>query len=420
MIIFITDLINTVLQSILLSYITYYFVFKTNKTNYVKIIMVAITLFLSIHIVINILGNTTIAATMGYVTSLGIIGLFYRKNYKKALIAYNLIYIFMQINMLIFGSIYFGHIRDVVPSEYVDVSLIISVYLPQIIMTYFIFKYKEKVDIIYKDILIRKYSLLMVLIIVLAINYITIYSWMVSGNDNPLFKDIIIISLVAFVLVIATYFANIQKRIKETTEINKLLDGKVNELKKVKHDYGAQISYLYGLHLMGRHDRLGELLKDIINGNNSVMDAVELSNNSDSIITIVMREAVAKGINVIVDDTVDVDDIIMSELEFQKVISNLVNNSIRAVDGSGLITARTYKRIDKIIIKIQNNGPKIEDDIIYKIFDLGFSTKGNSDNGFGLAIVKESVEKYKGNIKVQSTNEFTEFKISLPIKIKKQ
>ena len=38
-----------------------------------------------------------------------------------------------------------------------------------------------------------------------------------------------------------------------------------NELKKVKHDYGAQISYLYGLHLMGQHERLGSALKDIIN-----------------------------------------------------------------------------------------------------------------------------------------------------------
>ncbi|MFQ9247465.1 MAG: ATP-binding protein [Clostridium paraputrificum] len=59
---------------------------------------------------------------------------------------------------------------------------------------------------------------------------------------------------------------------------------------------------------------------------------------------------------------------------------------------------------------------KIDDDKIDKIFDVGFSTKENSDknHGFGLAIVKEIVDKNKGNIEVFSNAENTQFKISLP------
>lgn len=413
------DLINTLLQSILLSYIPYKFTEKGNKVNRLKVFSVALTLFLTMQIWVSFLGNTTIASNIGYGITIIMIGLAYKKDYKGAVVAYNLVYLCMQINMLIFGSIYFGHIRNIVPEKYINIFSVIFMYIPQFIMAYLMFKYIEKFRIIYKDIIIRKYSLSMVLIITLSMSYITAYSWIVNGNDNPLFKDVIMISALAFLLIIVTYFSNVQKRIKETSELNKVLDLKLNELKKVKHDYGAQISYLYGLHLMEKHERLGELLKDIINGNNSIMNAVELSNNSDSIISVVMREAVAKGINIIVDDTIDFNDIIMSELEFQRVISNIVNNAITAVDGDGLITTRTYKLIDKIIIKVQNNGPKIDDNIIDKIFDLGFSTKKNSDNGFGLAIVKEIIEKYKGTIKVKSSNEFTEFKISLPIRIKK-
>lgn len=419
MIVFITDLLNTILQSILFAYIPYKFIEKEDKNNLFKVVMLSITIFLVLNICIIFLDNTTIASFSTHIIIIIVIGVFYRKSYKSALIAYNLVFLCIQVIMLISGSVYFGHIQNTIPKEYIDIAVIIFMYIPQFILAYLILKYIDEFKIIYKDIAIRSYSLSMVLIITLSMNYITAYSWMVNGNDNPLFKDIIMISAVAFVLVIVTYFSNIQKRITETSELNRMLDLKVNELKKVKHDYGAQISYLYGLHLMEKYGRLGEMLKDIINGNNSVMDAVELSNNSDSIISVVMREAMAKGTNVIIDDTIDFDDITMSELEFQRVISNIVSNSIRVVNGEGLITARTYKLIDKVIIKIQNNGPKIEDDIIDKIFDLGFSTKGNSDNGFGLAIVKEIVEKHKGNIKVQSTNEFTEFKISLPIKIKK-
>ncbi len=68
------------------------------------------------------------------------------------------------------------------------------------------------------------------------------------------------------------------------------------------------------------------------------------------------------------------------------------------------------------MLKIQNNGPEIPDKILNKIFDSGFTTKENkeSNNGFGLAIVKELVESYNGKIQVSSTDEFTEFTIYLP------
>ncbi|MFH5936774.1 ATP-binding protein, partial [Clostridium perfringens] len=76
----------------------------------------------------------------------------------------------------------------------------------------------------------------------------------------------------------------------------------------------------------------------------------------------------------------------------------------------------TYYSFNYFVLKIQNNGPEIPDKILNKIFDSGFTTKENkeSNNGFGLAIVKELVESYNGKIQVSSTDEFTEFTIYLP------
>ena len=37
----------------------------------------------------------------------------------------------------------------------------------------------------------------------------------------------------------------------------------------------------------------------------------------------------------------------------------------------------TYYNINSVVIKIQNNGPKIEKKIINKIFDVGFTTKND-------------------------------------------
>ena len=69
-----------------------------------------------------------------------------------------------------------------------------------------------------------------------------------------------------------------------------------------------------------------------------------------------------------------------------------------------------------IIIKIKNNGPKIEENIIDKIFQVGGSTKENKnkDNGFGLPIVKDIIEKNGGTVEVESNELFTELTIKIP------
>ena len=125
-----------------------------------------------------------------------------------------------------------------------------------------------------------------------------------------------------------------------------------------------------------------------------------------------------KGINIMVDEQALLEDANMSEMEIQRVISNILKNSITAMNEKGLITIRTYYNINSVVIKIQNNGPKIEKKIINKIFDVGFTTKNdkNKDHGFGLAIVKELVEKQGGKVTVSSNDSITEFTINIPLK----
>ena len=73
---------------------------------------------------------------------------------------------------------------------------------------------------------------------------------------------------------------------------------KINDLKKVKHDYGSQISYLYGLCLMGKYEKLTDSLKSIINGHDNIISEVEIYNN-DSIISMIVNGIKHKGISVV-------------------------------------------------------------------------------------------------------------------------
>lgn len=255
------------------------------------------------------------------------------------------------------------------------------------------------------------------IIMTVVADFIISFNFIMHDRDNPLFMNFLFLILGLFIIGITIYFSNIENKSKEINILNKELEEKINDLKKVKHDYGAQISYLYGMHLMGKYDRLGESLKAIINGHNNIISEVKISDNN-SMITMIINGINHKGINIMVDEQALLEDANMSEMEIQRVISNILKNSITAMNEKGLITIKTYYNINSVVIKIQNNGPKIEKKIIDKIFDVGFTTKNdkNKDHGFGLAIVKELVEKQGGKVTVTSNDSITEFTINIPLK----
>lgn len=150
----------------------------------------------------------------------------------------------------------------------------------------------------------------------------------------------IITILCVFLAFIIKYFANIKKKSDQIFKLNEALEEKNSELRKIKHDYGAQISYLYGLCLMERFDDLKKSLKDIINKNDSTPTAVEVSENRNSILSLALKPAIDMGIHVIIEENCDFSVVSITEMEFYRIISNIVNNAIKAMNGKGIIIAR--------------------------------------------------------------------------------
>ncbi|WP_041367188.1 ATP-binding protein [Natranaerobius thermophilus] len=65
------------------------------------------------------------------------------------------------------------------------------------------------------------------------------------------------------------------------------------------------------------------------------------------------------------------------------------------------------------MIIVSNNGSKISRNNLGKIFEQGYSTKGNA-RGYGLHIVKNITQNYNAEIEVSSTKYKTEFFIIFP------
>jgi signal transduction histidine kinase len=117
--------------------------------------------------------------------------------------------------------------------------------------------------------------------------------------------------------------------------------------------------------------------------------------------------------------------------QLNQVFMNLLANAIDTLDDSSQgqdyvnichkIIIKTELSIDRrqVIIRIQDNGLGMNEQVRSKIFDNLFTTKGvGKGTGLGLAIARQIVvEKHQGEITVNSVlSEGTEFAIAIPIK----
>lgn len=102
--------------------------------------------------------------------------------------------------------------------------------------------------------------------------------------------------------------------------------------------------------------------------------------------------------------------------ELTQVFINIINNAIHAMNDAGEITIATSVEGDYVRAKITDQGKGIPPDVLPKIFDPFYTTKGVGEGmGIGLSIVWSIIEKHKGHIYATSEPGCgTTFTIDLP------
>lgn len=113
----------------------------------------------------------------------------------------------------------------------------------------------------------------------------------------------------------------------------------------------------------------------------------------------------------------------LNELELNKVLNNIINNSIESIKKTGNIIIHIKKVVIAMIgrnkyyleLKIIDNGKGITKEDLEKLFEPFNTTKMNK-LGTGLSISKRIIEKYNGKIEVESIlNNGTTVIILLPV-----
>jgi two-component system nitrogen regulation sensor histidine kinase NtrY len=126
-----------------------------------------------------------------------------------------------------------------------------------------------------------------------------------------------------------------------------------------------------------------------------------------------------KGVKIVFHDSVEVPPFRVDREQMKRVMINLLDNAIDAIEEEGLVeVALTYER-DRQMVKIEvaDDGKGIPTGSKTRLFEPYFSTKKHG-TGLGLAIVSDIISDHNGSISVlEREPKGTRFIIELPVKV---
>jgi signal transduction histidine kinase/CheY-like chemotaxis protein len=104
-----------------------------------------------------------------------------------------------------------------------------------------------------------------------------------------------------------------------------------------------------------------------------------------------------------------------SAAELREILTNLVFNGVDAMPQGGKLTVRTWSDSDNAYLAVSDTGIGISESVRHRLFEPFFTTKGERGNGLGLSVTFGIVQRYDGEISVESSvGKGTTFTVRLP------
>ena len=213
------------------------------------------------------------------------------------------------------------------------------------------------------------------------------------------------------------------------TPLNVILStSKVMELKINKNNYDNEYLLEKLEQINKNSNRLLKLVNNLIDITKFEYGSYELRLENLNIVEVVEDIVLAsvdysacKDIDLIFDT--DDEEIItaIDKDKIERVILNLLSNSIKFTDKDGIIYVYIKRVDDSVSISVQDNGIGIPKDKLEEIFNRFYQVsdplkKHEEGSGIGLCIVEEIINLHSGKINVTSkVNKGTNFEIILPI-----
>lgn len=181
-----------------------------------------------------------------------------------------------------------------------------------------------------------------------------------------------------------------------------------------------------------RERALGNALKSIQRGKRLTQDVARLGNPQPLEVTAIsvqrwmaevedeVRTTLPPEIALRVDRGTDDLTIAGDRHQLTAALLNLTNNARFAIAGRGAIEIAAARVEGQqggsaVEISIRDTGRGIPDEVLPRIFEPFFSTKGARGTGIGLSLVQQIMERHHGEIQVQTGAAGTTFRLRLPL-----
>lgn len=279
---------------------------------------------------------------------------------------------------------------------------------------------KKQVYNISKIVLVSIFlNLIQIISITLFIYYKYKNPYMIEGN---FILNVIAISIGVNSIITGIIFYNLLFKKGNNNLIDTLnyLEALNKTLRTQRHDYLNHIQVIYSLMELEEYDEARRYIEPVYKDIIRVSKALKTSKPAvNALLQAKLQVAEKNNIDMELEIKSDLQYLNIEPWEFCRIIGNLIDNaifSLKEKHDNKYILVEFSEDLENIRINISNNGNMIPKDIIDKIYDAGFTTKGNKGDGMGLAIVKEIVENFSGTISVISTVQRTSFEVVIPKK----
>lgn len=218
------------------------------------------------------------------------------------------------------------------------------------------------------------------------------------------------------VLFIIKQGKKIKKLAREITGVTQI----INSMRANVHEFKNKIHVISGLLRLEEYEELKKYISTIKNELDN--ENKEIEGITDPVIAALLLTKISlakeKQITLSIDEmsnlmkthgTIESDNLIV-------IIGNLIENATESFDLKDIdnkeINLQILEDTKQILIQISDNSGLIKDSDQKKIFEIGYSSKGEG-RGSGLALIKNLVKLYNGNIEIINKEDYKTFYIKL-------
>lgn len=194
------------------------------------------------------------------------------------------------------------------------------------------------------------------------------------------------------------------------------------QLRGQRHDYLNHLQIVYGMMELEEYEELHDYLEPIYRDMMKVGKAIRTSIPAvNALLMAKMSTAEARETDFYVEVKSDLKELRVEPWELCKVLSNLIDNAITALQEkkeNRKMTLEISEDRDSYLFSVSNNGPPIPTERKGIIFRQGFTTKKEEGHGMGLSIVSDILKENNGTIQVESDEEETAFVVRFAKEVK--